>query len=89
LTPNEKLSEMFPDYFDAVVREKVSMLKKINAMHRELAETKIATYFIRYEDLRQQPIRPLEELFSFLLDSPSIEGTVIQQRISEVAAAGS
>ena len=41
----------------------------------------IPTYFVRYEDLVLNAEPVLTELFCFLLDVHSIEGTVVQERI--------
>ena len=43
---------------------------------------------MRYEDLKINPRPALEGLFCFLLDVPSIAGTVVERRISEVTASG-
>ena len=48
----------------------------------------IPTYIIRYEDLLVNPQPVLIELFRFLLDVPSIEGTVVEKRIKEVSNNG-
>ena len=51
--------------------------------------SKIPTYFMRYEDLRMNPKPALEGLFCFLLDVPSIKGTVVERRIEDVIQPGS
>lgn len=38
---------------------------------------------MRYEDLRTDPVSTLLDCFKFLLDAPSIEGTVVEKRIIE------
>ena len=48
----------------------------------------IPTYCIRYEDLRNEPLRVLTELFCFVMDVPSIEGTVLEDRIKQQVAEG-
>mmetsp|Transcript_13207 Transcript_13207/g.20591 ORF Transcript_13207/g.20591 Transcript_13207/m.20591 type:complete len:125 (-) Transcript_13207:188-562(-) len=45
-------------------------------------------YFIRYEDLRSNPQKTLEEVFCFLLNKPSIEGLNIQRRIKAIVDMG-
>ena len=37
----------------------------------------------RYEDLRSDPVPVIKELFRFLFDVDSIEGTVLEKRIEE------
>ena len=46
------------------------------------------TFFVRYEDLKLNPTPVLEHLFCFLLDVPSIQGTLVEKRIAEVTASG-
>ena len=43
---------------------------------------------MRYEDLKVDPKPVLSDLFCFLLDVPSIEGTIVERRITEVTEAG-
>ena len=43
---------------------------------------------MRYEDLKLGPKPVLSDLFCFLLDVPSIEGTIVERRINEVTEAG-
>ena len=44
----------------------------------------LPTYFLRYEDLLTKNKELLTELFCFLLNVKSIEGTVIEKRISDL-----
>lgn len=44
----------------------------------------IPTYIFRYEDLVINPEPVLHECFRFLLNVPSLEGTVVEARIKEV-----
>lgn len=53
----------------------------------QVADT-IPVYFVRYEDLLIDPVPVLEELFCFLLEVPSVEGTVVQKRIRDSASKG-
>ena len=57
--------------------------RMINTISKE-----IPTYFCRYEDLRTDPVPVLNEVFRFLLDVTSIDGTVVAKRIQDVAAEG-
>jgi hypothetical protein len=41
-------------------------------------------FSLRYEDLRLTPYPLLEKMFAFMLDIPTIEGTVIEARLQEV-----
>ena len=48
----------------------------------------VPTFFIRYEDLRTNPKKTLEDIFCFLLEVPSVEGLNIQKRIEKVVELG-
>ena len=56
-------------------------------MQSELAPA-IPIYYIRYEDLVLNPRPVLMELFAYMLDVPSIEGTVVEQRINDYCEKG-
>ena len=43
---------------------------------------------MRYEDLVLDPEKVLRDLFCFLLEKQSIEGTVVEDRIKTVVKAG-
>ena len=49
-------------------------------VYEDLARV-LPTYFMRYEDLKINPVPVLKELFCFLLDVTSIEGTVVEKRL--------
>ena len=46
----------------------------------------IPTYFVRYEDLLQNPTPILMDVFKIVLGVNSLEGTIIERRIEEVSA---
>ena len=52
------------------------------------AAAKIPTFFMRYEDLKLKPEPVLTDLFCFMLDVESLEGTLCERRIKEVTATG-
>ena len=43
-------------------------------------------FFFRFEDVVKDPAKELKEVFRFILGMESIEGTVIERRVDEVAA---
>lgn len=43
---------------------------------------------MRYEDLLLEPEPVLIECFKFLLDAPTIEGTIVEKRIQDIAREG-
>jgi hypothetical protein len=55
--------------------------KEYYRQHEEVTSQAVPTYYLRYEDLVVRPNEILEELFCFLLNVPSIKGTVIEKRI--------
>ena len=88
LVPNEKLHEEFPSWWDEWAR---TVAKYIQQNHDFVVNTlseKIPTYIFRYEDLVTDPEPVLNECFRFILDVPSIEGTVVEKRIKEVCMQG-
>jgi len=46
----------------------------------------IPTLIVRFEDLRSNRVETLTKMFKFLLEVPSIEGTVVEARIKEISA---
>ena len=46
----------------------------------------IPTFYLRFEDMRTDPVSTLIDCFKFILDAPSIEGTVVEKRIKEKCA---
>ena len=69
-----------PEFWNRWVSYITEALKQNHEAVQKLAE-KLPTYFVRFEDLRTDPIPVMVEAFKFLLDVPSIEGTVIEKRI--------
>ena len=55
-------------------------------MQRNVAE--IPTYVLRYEDLILRPEETMLEIFAFLLDVPSVEGTIVEHQIKRVVNSG-
>lgn len=49
-------------------------------------EGTIPVYFLRYEDLVENPKKILEEIFCFVLDVESVEGTYIGKRIHDTTS---
>ena len=48
----------------------------------------VPVHFVRYEDLVSRPKETLSELFCFLLEVESVEGTVIEKRIEDLGTQG-
>lgn len=87
LSPVERLDKAVPKEFD----ETLKLFGE--GMAEEFEETikaetsmanRIPSFVCRYEDLVQKdPVPLLKNLFKFLLDVKSIEGTVVEKRIEE------
>ena len=58
------------------------------AYERDVLPSIIPTFFVRFEDLITRQAETLIDVFRFLLNAPSIEGTVIEHRIKEMASKG-
>ena len=54
----------------------------------ESIASEIPTYFMRFEDLRDDPVPVLTNLFRFLLDVERLDDTVCLRRIKEVTERG-
>merc|ERR1712061_212644 len=88
VVPNEQLHTDFPEFWDSWIKMMGPMIRQNHEKMINKIEKAIPTYYIRYEDLRNNPIPVLVELFKFLLDAPSIEGTVVEKRIHDEAGSG-
>ena len=77
LQPVKPFRETHPKNWDFLVKLVVGVYKNYCRMEMERMQHSLPTYFIRYEDLCTKPVETLSELFCFLLNVKSIEGTVI------------
>ena len=88
LVPNEKLHEEFPEWWTEWSKTVAEYMQfNHDYIVGELAN-EIPTYVLRYEDLVMNPEPVLIECFQFLLDVPSIEGTVCEKRIKDICTNG-
>ena len=85
LVPNEEYHTEFPEFWDDWINQQISNLATFhNYVSTEMA-TAMPTHCLRYEDLCENPIDSLRELFEFLLDAEDLKGTVAEARIIQVA----
>lgn len=85
--PRQQYNVDFPkEWKDWWERFMLPPYREYYRQHEEVTSQAIPTYFLRYEDLIAKPVEVLTELFCFLLNVPSIEGTVIEQRILKATA---
>ena len=57
-------------------------------VYTEFKAKKVPIYFLKFEELRSKPRETLRNVFKFILNTESIEGTVIEKRIDEVLDLG-
>ena len=48
----------------------------------------IPTYYVRYEDLVLDPLPTVTNIMRFMLDTPSIEGTICEQMVAKACEQG-
>ncbi|TNV78443.1 hypothetical protein FGO68_gene573 [Halteria grandinella] len=81
LTCKERYDKEFPEYWEWFVRVVDEALRDFYHVNMARLATSIPTYIVRYEDVVENPLPVLKELFSFLLDTPDLTGTILEQRI--------
>ena len=88
LVPEQQFHTDFPDFWNEWVTSAIHRVKYNHEKTLGVLAAEIPTYWMRYEDLKMDPKPVLEGLFCFLLDVPSIAGTVVEKCIAEVTQAG-
>jgi len=81
LTPKEQYYKDFPETWETFIRAVAPVISESCKRLIHTISKDIPTYYCRYEDLRNDPVPILNELFRFILDVPSLEGTVVEKRI--------
>ena len=79
LVPEQSFDQL-QEFWDAWIKFGAAGLKNNHNAVTRIAD-QIPTFFMRFEDIRTDPVQTLLECFKFLLDSPNIEGTVVEKRI--------
>lgn len=79
---NEPFHQVFAAEWDQFVREMTRQFKQFH--HFYVNELNVPIYFFRYEDQTTDAYQVTIDLFSFMLNVPSLEGTVVERRIQEV-----
>lgn len=75
-------TQFISDHVDAAVKEAYAVYTEA---FTQFKERNVPVYFVRFEQLVEEPQKTLEDIFKFLLDTRDVEGTVVQKRIKEVA----
>ena len=81
LVPEQSYDELH-GFWDAWVKLGAAGVKSNHNAVLRIAD-EIPTYYMRFEDMRTDPVSTLLDCFKFLLDTPNIEGTVVEKRIQE------
>ena len=65
-------------------------VERVNVMQRNVQRQAehVPTLYLTYEMLMLEPYQTLTDIFRFFFDTPSLEGTVVEQRIKDVCAEG-
>lgn len=69
---------MFPKDWDKIIKMLTKNYSKYVQLEREKISKEVPTLVLRYEDLMLRSEETLTMIFRFLLNAPSIEGTVIE-----------
>ena len=85
LNPDQYLHTEFPEFWDKFA---IATATNIARSHEFMAANidKIPTLFVRYEDLVLNPEKTLQEIFRFMLDADSLENTILEKRIKDIAS---
>ena len=88
MTITPPVNEHDPAFWDTFIKKISTFINDQTLAMRRQMENEIPTYYIRYEDLVLNPQPVLTELFKFMLDVPSLEGTIVEKRIADQCAKG-
>jgi len=88
LVPKEKFHEDLKEFWNGFIERTAPMLAEYHRIMTQKVATTIPTYYITYEDLKRGSEPVVLEMFRFLLDVPSIEGTVAEAKIKAVCSDG-
>lgn len=83
LTVKNNIKEEFTKEWEYFVRDNCRWWQEFLDMTLKTSVQQIPTLFIRYEDLILKPEETLTDLMRFFLDTPSIEGTVVEAQIKK------
>ena len=78
--PEEVFREKIELFYEFVKQELDIFINPYNYWRQQ----QIPLHYVRFEDLLQRPVETLRSLFEFLLDEPSLAGTVLEARIKQV-----
>jgi len=76
LEVNQRYNVDEPEFWDAWVADMIDDLKMNHEQVTNGIASKLPTFYMRYEDLKTNPEPVLMDLFCFLLNVESLEGTL-------------
>ena len=88
LEVNERYNIDMPEFWEQWVTGMVAACKANHESVLSEISSQIPTFYLRYEDLKADPEPVLIDMFCFLLDVDSLEGTMCLRKIKEIAASG-
>ena len=87
MTITDQLSNKeFPEWWDKWVSIQSDNMIECHRYIVNKAVDRIPTYFVRYEDLVRDPAPVLLDIFRVILNVESLQDTLLERRISDVAA---
>ena len=84
---NEPFSD-FPETWNNLITDSAEVIADYHKRVIEEVASSVSTYFIRYEDLRNDPKNTLNKIFCFILNEPVLTGTNCERRIHQVVNLG-
>ena len=82
----ENIAEAFPHEWDSYIKFSVQNFKQYHELCLKQIATGTPHYFIRYEDTTNDSQPIMTELFKFMLDQPTLNGTILEKRINETTS---
>lgn len=86
MSVDDDYSSKFPDWWSKWVPKQVENISQAHSYITSNVAGKVPTLYVRYEDLVSHTSCVLTDLFKFVLDVDSLEGTILEHRISEVTS---
>ncbi|CDW75049.1 fbox domain containing protein [Stylonychia lemnae] len=81
--PDQYYEEKRDHFWKFAQSNLIAYLQHTKSLIKECQDEGVQLYFIRYEDLLENPSKTLHYLFKFLINVDDIEGTLLQSRIEK------
>lgn len=89
LKPRQKLHETEPAFVEEFIRERLFEMKRYySSILEAIDDKKLPIYFVRYEELKDEPYRVMVGVFSFLLgiEEDQVCKSILGQRLQQLCA---